>query len=340
MSSGTRPVVVLAGGVGAARFLQGVVTVVPPADVTVISNVGDDAEVYGLHVSPDIDIVTYTLAGVVDPARGFGLLHDTFHVLDTLARFGEETWFRLGDRDLATCLYRTMQLRAGRTLSEVTATIAWSFGLEVMLLPVTDDRLATMVRTPAGTLAFQDYFVRRGTTDAVLAVEFAGAELARPAPGVLAAIAGAEAILIAPSNPFVSIAPILAVPGVHEALLAAEAPVIAVSPIVGGEAIKGPAAKMFRSLGGEASAAGVAAHYAGLIDALVIDQVDADQAEAVASHDVRPVVTDTIMRGARERANLARVALDAARDGRHRPGAGAGIGRAHTRQGGERPARP
>src|SRR5215212_2885500 len=253
-------IVVLAGGVGAARFLQGVVQVVPPDDVTVISNVGDDEEIYGVHVSPDIDIVTYTLAGLVDEAKGFGLAG---------------AWFRLGDRDYATCLYRTLELRAGRPLSAITAEVARAFGLSLRLLPVTDQRLATMVRTPAGPLAFQDYFVRRRTEDEVLGVEFAGAEESRPAPGVLEAIDRAEAILIAPSNPFVSIGPILAVPGVREAIATAKAPVVAVSPIVGGEAIKGPAAKMFRSLGGEASAAGVAAHYRGLVGTLVIDELDA-----------------------------------------------------------------
>ena len=307
-----RSVVVLAGGVGAARFLQGVLAVAPAEDVTVISNVGDDAEIYGLHVSPDIDIVTYTLAGVVDAAQGFGLLHDTFHVIQSLARFGEEPWFRLGDRDLATCLHRTLALRAGRSLSAVTAEIARGFGLAVRLLPVTDDRLRTMVQTPAGTLAFQDYFVRRRTEDEVLRVTFQGAGQAWPAPGVLEAIDRASVILIAPSNPFVSIGPILAVPGVREALTASAAPVVAVSPIVGGEALKGPAAKMFRSMGGEASAAGVAAHYGDLLDALVLDTVDAAQADAVAAHGIRPVTTDTIMRGPREKAHLARATLAAA----------------------------
>jgi LPPG:FO 2-phospho-L-lactate transferase len=304
--------VVLAGGVGAARFLEGVVAVVPPERVTIISNVGDDEELYGVHVSPDIDIVTYTLAGVVDSAKGFGLAGDSFQVVDGLARFGVDAWFRLGDRDLATCLYRTLELRRGRPLSAVTAAIARAFGLAAELLPATDQRLATIVRTPAGLLAFQDYFVRRRTEDEALGIEFAGAADALPAPGVLEAIDRAAAILIAPSNPFVSIGPILAVPGIREAIGRVGAPVVAVSPIVGGEAIKGPAAKMFRSLGGEASAAGVAAHYRGLIDALVIDEVDRAQADAVAALGIRPVVADTIMRGPSEKASLARVALTAA----------------------------
>lgn len=308
-----RSIVVLAGGVGAARFLQGVVGVVPAEQVTVISNVGDDAEIYGLHVSPDIDIVTYTLAGVVDAAKGFGLLHDTYHVIDGLARFGEAAWFRLGDRDLATCLHRTLRLRAGSPLSAITAEIAAAYGVGPRIVPVTDDRLRTTVETPAGTLAFQDYFVRRRTEDEVLAVHFEGADAARPAPGVLDAIAAADLILIAPSNPFVSIGPLLTVPGVRAALAAANAPVVAVSPIVGGEALKGPAAKMFRSLSGEASAAGVARHYADLIDVLVIDTVDAGQAGAVEAAGVHAVVGETIMRGPREKAELARLAVEAGR---------------------------
>jgi LPPG:FO 2-phospho-L-lactate transferase len=310
--NGVRSVVTFAGGVGAARFLQGLLAVAPATDVTVVSNVGDDVEVYGLHVSPDIDIVTYTLAGVVNTGQGFGLLHDTYHVIESLARFGEEPWFRLGDRDLATCLHRTLALRAGRTLSDVTAGIARAFGLTVQLLPVTNDPLRTVVHTPAGALAFQEYFVHRRTEDQVERIDFQGAAQAWPAPGVLEAIAAASVIVIAPSNPFVSIGPILAVPGVREALRNAAAPVVGVSPIVGGEALKGPAAKMFRSLGGEASAAGVAAHYGELLDALVIDTVDADQADAVAARGIRPVVTDTIMRGPREKAALARATLAAA----------------------------
>lgn len=320
-------VVVLAGGVGAARFLQGVVAVTDPDRISVISNVGDDEEIYGVHVSPDIDIVTYTLAGVVDESKGFGLAGDTFAVVGALGRFGADAWFGLGDRDFATCLYRTIERRAGRPLSAITADIARSYGLGVTLLPVTDDHLATRVRTPAGTLAFQDYFVRRRTADEVLGIEFDGEESATPAPGVLDAIAAADVILIAPSNPFVSIGPILAVSGVRAAITASPAPVVAVSPIVGGEALKGPAAKMFTSLGGEASAAGVAAHYQGLVDALVIDAVDAAHADTVASLGITPVVTDTIMRGPMEKANLARVAIEAAHAVTTGRTATAGIGR-------------
>ena len=305
-------IVVLAGGVGAARFLEGVVTVRPPSDVTVISNTGDDLDFYGLRVCPDIDIVLYTLAGMVDGPRGWGLLHDTFHVVGGLRRFAPDQWFNLGDHDLATSLYRTQRLAAGFTLTEVTAEIATALGVGVRLLPVSNDRIATRVQTPAGELAFQEYFVHRRTEDEVVGVRFDGADTARPAPGLLEAIAGAEAILLAPSNPFVSIAPILAVPGVREALVATAAPVAAVSPIVGGDTIKGPAAKMMRTLGHAASAATVAKLYADFLDVLVLDNVDAGLAAEVASYGVRPVVTDSIMRGRYEKAELARVVLGAA----------------------------
>ncbi len=305
-------IVVLAGGVGAARFLEGVVTVLPQEQVTIISNTGDDLDFFGLRVCPDIDIVIYTLAGRVDAARGWGLLHDTFHVVEGLRRFVPDVWFNLGDHDLATCLYRTVRLAAGATLSEVTAEIVRAHGLGVRLLPMTDARVETRVQTPAGELAFQDYFVRRGTADDVLAVRFAGIEAAAPAPGVLEAIAGATAVLVAPSNPIVSIGPILAVPGVREALRATAAPVVAVSPIIGGETVKGPAAKMLRTLGYEASAAQVGLLYRDFLDVLVLDTVDAALVPAVEAAGLRAVVTDTIMRGRYEKAALARTALTAA----------------------------
>ncbi|MBI2759823.1 MAG: 2-phospho-L-lactate transferase [Chloroflexi bacterium] len=307
-------IVVLAGGVGAARFLEGVITVVPPDQVTVISNTGDDIDFYGLRVCPDVDIVTYTLAGRVDAARGWGLLHDTFHVVGALRRFDPEVWFNLGDHDLSTCLYRTAQLAAGRTLTEVTAAIVAAHGLAVRLLPMTDARVETRVQTPGGELAFQEYFVHRRTEDDVLGVRFAGIEGAAPAPGVLEAIKQAEAVLIAPSNPFVSIGPILAVPGVRDALRQTAAPVVAVSPIIGGESVKGPAAKMMRTLGHEASATRVALLYQDFLDTLVLDNVDAALASRVEAAGMRAVVTDTIMRGRYEKAALARIALEAGRE--------------------------
>jgi LPPG:FO 2-phospho-L-lactate transferase len=298
----------------------------PPAEVTVISNTGDDLDFFGLHVCPDIDIVIYTLAGMVDGARGWGLLHDTFHVVGALRRLEASSpptpgsrpptpaqWFNLGDHDLATSLHRTRRLAEGATLSAVTAEIAAAYGLALRILPMSDARVETRVQTPAGELAFQEYFVHRRTEDDVLGVRFAGIETATPAPGALEAIRDAEAVIVAPSNPFVSIGPILGVPGMREALRGTAAPVVAVSPIIGGEAIKGPAAKMLRTLGHEVSAVQVGLLYRDFLDTLVIDQVDATMAPAVEAAGLRAVVTDTIMRGRYEKAALARATLEAAR---------------------------
>jgi len=304
-------ITVLAGGVGAARFLRGLVDVVDPASITIIGNTGDDDEFLGLHVSPDLDTVVYTLADVVDPEQGWGLAGDTYRCLEQAKALGEETWFLLGDRDIATHLLRTRLLREGTTLTEVTATIARAFGLTCRLLPMTDDPLRTVVVTDAGELSFQEYFVRRRWQDEVRALRFDGAEQARPAPGVLEAIAEAEAVIVAPSNPLVSIGPILAVPGVREALRETEAPVIAISPIVGGRALKGPADRMLASLGHEASAAGVARLYADFLDVLMLDREDAGLAPQVESLGVRPVVAETIMRDEASRRALAEATLKA-----------------------------
>jgi LPPG:FO 2-phospho-L-lactate transferase len=314
-------ITVLAGGVGAARFLRGLVDVVDPASVTVIGNTADDEEFLGLHVSPDLDTVVYTLANAVDPETGWGLAGDSYACLEQAALLGEETWFRLGDADLATHVQRTLLLREGRTLSEATEAVAGAFGLECRLLPMTDDPVRTIVATDAsaeggsasggGELSFQEYFVRRHWQDEVRALRFQGTDEARPAPGVLDAIAGAEVIIVAPSNPLVSIGPILAVPGVRQALRDTPAPVVAVSPIVGGRALKGPADRMLASLGHEASAPGVARLYADFLDVLVLDREDAALAPEVASIGVRPVVTDTIMRDAAVRRALAETTLRA-----------------------------
>ena len=304
-------ITVLAGGVGAARFLRGLIDVVEPESITVIGNTGDDEEFLGLHVSPDLDTVVYTLADAVGP-EGWGVDGDTYHALEAAKRFDEETWFLLGDRDLATHLHRTRLLRNGRSLSDATASIARAFGLRCTLLPMTNDRVRTMVTTDGGEITFQEYFVRRRQQDDVRALRFDGVERAQPAPGVLDAIAGAEAIVIAPSNPLVSIGPVLAIPGVREALVATKAQVVAVSPIVGGQALKGPADRMMASLGHEVSAVGVARMYADFLDVLVLDNVDAALAPAVESLGVRAVVTDTIMRDAESRRALARATIDAA----------------------------
>ena len=304
-------VVVLCGGVGAARFLEGVVRVVDPETVTAIVNVADDAEFHSLHVSPDIDTVLYTLGGIVDPDQGWGVRGDTHALQDALAQLGRETWFQLGDRDLATHIHRTALLREGVSLTEVTARLARSLGVRVRVLPSSDERQATMVRTDGGWLAFQEYFVHRRQQDTVREVRFDGA--GTPAPGVIPAIAGASVVLLAPSNPIVSIGPILALTGVRSALSRTPAPVVAISPIVGGEALKGPAAAMLASLGHDVSPVGVARLYADFLDALVLDERDAALASQVESVGPHAVVAPTIMGDLAAKELLARVAIDAAR---------------------------
>ncbi len=305
-------ITVLAGGIGAARFLDGLVQCVDPADVTVICNVGDDFQWHGLHVSPDIDSVIYTLAGV-EGEQGWGVRDDTSATLDALAALGEESWFAVGDRDLATHLKRTGMLRDGATLSEATAALAQARGVACTLLPVTDDPHPTIVVTDDGELEFQDYFVRRRAADAVLGFRFPGAATAQPAPGVLEALREADAVIVAPSNPFVSVGPLIEVAGVRDALVAARGTRIAISPIVGGAAIKGPAADMMRALGHEVSAAAVAEMYASIVDTFVLDAVDAASAPAVERLGLRAVVTDTMMTSRQRRAELARAVLDSVR---------------------------
>lgn len=304
-------IAVLAGGAGAARFLQGLLTVHDPADVTIISNVGDDAEFFGLHVSPDIDIVLYHLAGLADEERGFGIRGDTFRVLEALGRFGYDTWFQLGDADFATCIARTDLLRRGQTLTQATAAIAAALLVPARVIPATEDPLRTKIRTDTGVIEFQEFFVRRRTEVKTRGVLFEGAETARPAPGVLEAIKEADAIVITPSNPLVSIGPILAIAGVREALVGAKAKVGAVSPIVGGKTLKGPADRMMRDLGMEATALGVARLYADFLDVFVIDTVDAGLAPAIADLGLEVVVTDTIMGSMERKRALAATALEA-----------------------------
>ena len=303
-------VVVLAGGVGGARFLRGVVDVVDPVTVAIVGNVADDLEVLGLHVSPDLDTILYQLTGRADEAQGWGRAGETWSALSTVAELGGESWFRLGDLDLGLHLVRTEALRAGEPLSAVTERIAHAFGLEPALLPATDDRLRTFVETPAGTFSFQTWFVGRGHRDEVDAVHFEGADGARPAPGVLEALAAAELIVIAPSNPYVSIAPIVAVGAIREAIEARRVPCVAVSPLIGGRAVKGPADRMLARLAGGTRPADVASTYAGLIDALVVDEADADDLGGLAG--VRPVAAKTLMVDADARRRLAEAVLDAA----------------------------
>ena len=305
-------IVVLAGGVGAARFLQGLVQVVPQEQITVIGNTGDDREFYGLHISPDLDIVTYTLAGVVDEAHGWGIHGDTYYTMQQLTRYGNEDWFMLGDRDLATHIHRTNLLRQGKTLSEVTDDLRKRFGLQLRILPMTDQPVATHIQTPGGLLHFQEYMVKRRCSDEVQDVIFVGASEARPAPGVLDAIKQAEAILIAPSNPIVSIGSILAVPGIHDALHEASGMIIAVSPIIGGSPIKGPADKLMRGLGIDVSAVGVARCYRDFLDVMVIDHRDAHLASEIEDLGIPTVTTNTIMSDMAAKVALARSVLEAA----------------------------
>ncbi len=303
-------VAVLSGGGGGARFVRGVVDVVPPADVTVVGNVGDDVEVLGLHVSPDLDSILYALAGLADDERGWGRAGETWEALSAAAAFGGESWFRLGDRDIGLHLVRTQALRAGEPLSAVTRRLAAAAALETTLLPATDDRLRTWIETPAGAFPFQEWFVARGHRDEVDGVRFEGAESARPAPGGLEALAEADLILIAPSNPYVSIWPILAVRELRAALERRRVPCVAVSPLIGGRAVKGPADRMLRRLAGGTSPSAVITCYHDVIDAIVVDEADADDLDGLG--DVRPIVTQTLMSDSAARRRLAEAALDAA----------------------------
>jgi len=304
-------VVLLAGGVGGARFARALLEVVGPSELTIVGNVGDDLEVLGLHVSPDLDTVLYTLAGLSDEERGWGREGETWNALATVERLGGEAWFRLGDLDLGLHLVRAQALAAGAPLSAVTARLASALGVETRLLPATDDRLRTWIATASGVFAFQEWFVLRGHRDPVDGLRFEGAEAARPAPGVLEALAGARLILVAPSNPFVSVAPILAVRAIREVLERRAAPAVAVSPLIGGRAVKGPADRMLARLAGGTSPAQVAACYAGLIDALVVDERDAHDLAGLG--EVRPIVTRTLMRDAGARRSLAEAALGGVR---------------------------
>jgi len=300
-------VAVLSGGVGGARFVRGLVDVVAPEGVTVVGNVGDDVEVLGLHVSPDLDSILYALAGLNDEERGWGRADETWRALETVRALGGESWFQLGDLDLGLHLVRTQALQSGGPLSSVTTRLARSLGIESVVLPATDDRLRTWLETPAGEFPFQEWFVARGHRDEVDAVRFEGD--ARAAPGVLAALDEADVILLAPSNPYVSIGPILAVRELRAALAARRVPAVAVSPLIGGRAVKGPADRMLARLAGGTAPAHVAAQYVGLIDALVVDEADRDDLDGLG--EVRPIVTHTLMSDEDARKRLAEAALGA-----------------------------
>jgi len=300
----------LAGGVGGAKLAAGLQDVLSRGDLSVVVNTADDFDSWGLHICPDLDTVMYTLAGISNPETGWGIAGESFETLNMLERYGEETWFKLGDRDLATHVLRTYRMRYGETLTEVTAGLSAALGVESAVLPMSDDPVSTVLETPEGRLEFQEYFVRRGQRDEVLGVELRGIEDAGPTEGVLAAISGAEAIVFCPSNPVVSVGPILALPGMMEALASSSAPKVAVSPIVGGRALKGPADRMLASLGHEVSATGVARMYASLVDGMVVDRIDEGERDGIEVLGMRVLATESVMRDAGDRARLASETLE------------------------------
>jgi len=300
----------LAGGVGAARFLTGLVKLVNEEDLSIIVNTGDDIELFGLHVSPDVDIVTYTLAGIVDEAKGWGIKGDTFQCLEALRGLNQEVWFAIGDRDLATHIFRTNLLKGGRKLSEITAEVARALGLKMAILPMTDDKFETRIMTASGSLHFQEYLVKRGAKDAVLGVEFLGADNAKPAAGVIDAVRTAKLVIVCPSNPVVSIGTILAVRGVRDALKQTDAKKVAISPIVAGAPIKGPVDKLLRGLGLEVSAYSVAKLYADFLDTFILDTADSAEKEKIEKLGIEVKVANTIMRTLEDKVRLAEVVLE------------------------------
>jgi LPPG:FO 2-phospho-L-lactate transferase len=300
----------LAGGVGAARFLTGLTRLVKEEDLSVIVNTGDDIELFGLHISPDIDIVTYTLAGIVDETKGWGVRGDTFQCLEMLKANGLDTWFGLGDRDLETHVYRTENLKKGYTLTQITKEISSILGLKTNILPMTDNKFETRVKTSEGSIHFEEYFVRRQAKDEVLGVEFIGSDKAKPAPGVLDTILDAKTVVVCPSNPIVSIGTILAIDGVRNALKRTNARVIGISPIVAGMPIKGPADKILRGLGFEVSAYGVAKLYSDFMDTFVIDTRDTGSKGRIEKLGINVKVTNTVMKRLEDKVTLAKAVLE------------------------------
>jgi LPPG:FO 2-phospho-L-lactate transferase len=302
-------ITVLAGGTGAAKFIRGLVEIVPQAEITIIGNTGDDVAVWGLHVSPDLDTIMYLIAGLLDEERGWGIKDDTFACLQAMQRYGEMSWFQLGDRDLATHIERTAGLSRGLTLTQVTEHLCRSLNVPVRLLPMSNEPVHTRIGTPLGTLSFQEFFVRNHWSSWVTEVEFHGSETARPAPGVVDAILASAGVIIAPSNPITSIGPILAVEGIRHALRETSAPVVAVSPIVGGQAVSGPAGKLMTACGHEVSALGVAQIYRDFLDVLIIDEQDARLKTDIEQQGVRVASAPTIMCDVAAKVHLARQVL-------------------------------
>jgi LPPG:FO 2-phospho-L-lactate transferase len=300
----------LAGGVGAARFLTGLVKLIDQKDLSVIVNTGDDIELYGLHISPDVDIIAYTLAGIVDEEKGWGIKGDTFHFLNALKKFNCETWFNIGDRDLATHMFRTLRLTQDLKLSEVTAEVSKALGLKAAILPMTDDRFETRIKTKDGSVHFEEYFVKRASTDEVLGVEFPDADSAKPAVGVIKAILDAELVIVCPSNPIVSIGTILSVKGVRDAVKQTNARKVAISPIIAGAPVKGPADKLMRGLGLEVSAFSVAKLYADFLGTFIIDTADAAEKQRIENLGIEVKVTNTVMRSLEDKVRLAKTVLE------------------------------
>jgi LPPG:FO 2-phospho-L-lactate transferase len=298
-------VVALSGGVGGAKLAHGLYQALEPDTLTLIVNTGDDFDHYGLRMCPDLDTALYTLAGIANEATGWGMADDTWTALDMLRRYGVDTWFQVGDRDFATHILRTERLRLGTTLSEVIAELAKALGIHTTILPMADEPVPTIVRTPSGELSFQDYFVRRRHEDDALGVHYQGAGSARPTTQAREALAGADMIFLCPSNPFVSIGPILAVAGMRDLVISSRAPRLAISPIIGGKALKGPADRMLATMGHEVSAYGVAAWYGDLLDGMVIDEQDAAQAARIEALGMRTLVTNTVMASVTDRVRLA-----------------------------------
>lgn len=305
-----RKITALAGGVGASKLLLGLYGVMDPADLTIIVNTGDDIVLHGLKISPDLDIVTYTLAGIVDPQKGWGIRGETFHALKRLAVYGRASWFNLGDRDLATHIHRSALLEEGKTLSEAAESIRVALGVKARILPMSDDPVPTIVETNEGAMHFQKYLVKRRAEPIVEGLQFRGVEAARPAPGVLDAISEANRIIICPSNPLISIGPILAVPGVREQLRARKTGVFVVCPIVGGKSLKGPSDKMLAQLGYEATALGVAKLYADFTGTFVVDSADKKDAGAISALGMKVAVLPTVIKSLAQKRKLARALLD------------------------------
>jgi LPPG:FO 2-phospho-L-lactate transferase len=299
----------IAGGVGASKLLLGLYNVMDPRDLTIIVNTGDDITLHGLKISPDLDIVTYTLTGIVDTKKGWGFRGESFHMLSRLAVYGRANWFNLGDRDLATHIHRTAMLAEGKSLSQVADSIRTALGVKSLILPMSDDPVPTIIDSNEGPLHFQEYLVKRRTEPVVRTIRFAGVESARPAPGVLEAIATADRIIICPSNPLISIGPILAVPGVREQLRAHKEKVFAVCPIVGGKSLKGPSDKMLAQLGHKSTALGVAKLYADFTGTFVIDPADKSQAAAISTLGMKVAILPTVMKTKTQKRKLARALL-------------------------------